>query len=297
MSQQQTSQSPHSRFIPRQPNHRRRVGRRQTESSRFADGLTDSLADSYTDRFADGLTNDHDGSFAKGLADGLAIGLGYLAVSFAFGLYAVSGGMTPLTAAFMSVTNLTSAGQFAGTSLIFTHAPWLEIGLTTLLINIRYMLMSLSLSQKLRAGTGPLQRLLIGYGVTDEIYAVAIMKPGELGATYMAGLIALPVVGWTLGTLTGALVGQVLPESLVSALGIALFAMFVAIVTPQARHSRPVLSVVVLAALLSLAGSYCPMIREIPSGWRLIASTIIASLAGALIAPIEFSADAGGQRK
>ena len=164
-----------------------------------------------------------------------------------------------------------------------------------MLINIRYMLMSLSLSQKLRAGTGPLQRLLIGYGVTDEIYAVAIMKPGELGATYMAGLIALPAVGWTFGTLTGALVGQILPEALVSALGIALFAMFVAIVTPQARHSRPVLSVVILAALLSLAGTYCPMIRDIPSGWRLIASTIIASLAGALIAPIEFSAAAGGE--
>ena len=276
MNQQQSSQSPHSQSIPRIPSHQRRIGRRHIVSDRLAAGPEVSTANGQTGSLANGQA----GSFAKGLADGLAIGLGYLAVSFAFGLYAVSGGMTPLTAAFMSITNLTSAGQFAGTSLIFTHAPWLEIGLTTLLINIRYMLMSLSLSQKLRAGTGPLQRLLIGYGVTDEIYAVAIMKPGELGATYMAGLIALPVVGWTFGTLTGALVGQILPEVLVSALGIALFAMFVAIVTPQARLSRPVLSVVILAALLSLAGTYCPMIRDIPSGWRLIASTIIASQIG-----------------
>ena len=140
-----------------------------------------------------------------------------------------------------------------------------------------------------------MQRLLIGYGVTDEIYAVAIMKPLELSATYMAGLIALPVVGWTAGTLTGALAGQILPDSLVSALGIALFAMFVAIVTPQARRSRPVLAVVVLAAILSLAGSYCPIIRDIPAGWRLIACTIVASLVGALVAPLEFTAEAGGE--
>lgn len=227
--------------------------------------------------------------WSEGLFDGLAIGLGYLAVSFAFGLFAVKGGMAPLTAAFLSVTNLTSAGQFAGTSLIFTQAPWLEIGLTTLLINIRYMLMSLSLSQKLRAGTGLLQRLLISYGVTDEIYAVAIMKSGELRASYMAGLMALPVVGWTIGTLLGALAGQILPDSLRSALGIALFAMFVAIVTPQARKSRPVLLVVIIAAVLSVLATYLPVICDIQPGWRLIGCTIIASLAGAILAPVEFA--------
>jgi len=223
----------------------------------------------------------------EGLGDGLAIGLGYLAVSFAFGIYAANGGMAPLTAAFMSLTNVTSAGQFAGTSLIFQQAPWLEIGLTVLLVNMRYMLMSLSLSQKIRSETGLLKRLLISYGVTDEIYAVAIAKPGEIGAAYMAGLMSLPVLGWTAGTLLGAVAGQILPDSLRSALGIGLFAMFVAIVTPPARRSRPVLFVVILAALLSIAGSYCPVIRDVPSGWRLIAATTVASLAGALLAPIE----------
>lgn len=224
---------------------------------------------------------------AEGLHDGLAIALGYLAVSFAFGIYAANGGMTPLTAGFMSLTNVTSAGQFAGTSLIFKQAPRLEIGLTVLLVNIRYMLMSLSLSQKIRSGTGFFKRLLISYGVTDEIYAVAISKPGEIGAAYMTGLMALPILGWTLGTLLGAAVGQILPDALRSALGIGLFAMFVAIVTPPARRSRPVLVVVIFAALLSTAGSFCPLIRDIPSGWRLIFSTIIASLAGALLAPVE----------
>ncbi len=224
--------------------------------------------------------------FPIGLKDGLPIALGYLAVSFAFGLFAAEGGMHPLTAAFLSLTNLTSAGQFAGTSLIFAGAPWLEIGLTTLLINIRYLLMSLSLSQKIRPGLKPLQRLLIGYGVTDEIYAVAITRPGELGMSYLAGLIALPVAGWTGGTLLGALAGYILPDSLRSALGIALYAMFVAIVTPVARQSRPVLMVVMVACGLSLLGWYWPILQQIPLGWRLIGCTTIAALLGALLAPV-----------
>jgi predicted branched-subunit amino acid permease len=236
----------------------------------------------------------HYGALGEGLADGVPIALGYLAVSFAFGIFAAKGGMAVWTATFLSLTNLTSAGQFAGTSLIFVRAPWLEIGLTTLLINIRYLLMSLSLSQKLRPGTGFLQRLLIGYGVTDEIYAVAAVKPGDLGAAYMAGLIALPVAGWTGGTLLGAAAGQILPDSLRSALGIALFAMFVAIVTPQARQRKSVRLVVALAGLLSLAGTYLPFLSSIPTGWRLIVCTLLASLAGALLAPVA-SQPSGGE--
>ena len=231
--------------------------------------------------------------FRLGMLDGLPIGLGYLAVSFAFGLFAVEGGMAPLTAAFLSLTNLTSAGQFAGTSLIFTGAPWLEIGLTTLLINSRYMLMSLSLSQKIQPGLGPLKRLLIGYGVTDEVYAVAIARPNELSFTYMIGLISLPVVGWTSGALLGSLAGNILPPSVRSALGIALFAMFIAIITPVARQSRPVLLVIFLAVALSILGSYWPWLQSIPLGWRLIGCTVIAALAGALLAPIQSATECG----
>ena len=226
-------------------------------------------------------------AISHGFRDGLPIGLGYLTVSFAFGLFAARGGIAPLTAAFLSLTNVTSAGQFAGTSLIFERAPWLEIFLTTLLGNIRYMLMSLALSQKLQPGIGPLRRLLIGYGVTDEIFAVAITRPGELTTEAMTTLMALPVAGWTIGTLLGALAGNILPDSLTSALGIALFAMFVAIIMPPARQSRPILLVILLAAALSVAGAYCPALRGIPSGWRLIGCTVAAALAGALLAPIQ----------
>ena len=235
--------------------------------------------------------------YQHGLKDGLPIGLGYLAVSFAYGLYAVEGGLTPLSAVIISLTNVTSAGQFAGTGLIFKGAPYIEIFLTVLLINLRYMLMSLSLTQKLRPGIRLLPRLFIGYGVTDEIYAMAALHPGEISVTYMAGLMSLPVAGWTSGTLLGAIAGTILPVTIRSALGIALYAMFIAIIIPPARHSRPVLFVVILAAGLSVAGTYLPAFRSVPSGWRLIACTLIAALAGAVLAPIQTAAESSGSVK
>lgn len=231
--------------------------------------------------------------FQQGLAAGLPIALGYFAVSFAYGLFTAEGGMTPLTATLISFTNMTSAGQFAGTQLIFAGAPYLEIFITVLLINLRYMLMSLSLTQKLRPGISLPGRLIIGYGVTDEIYAVAATHTGEPGLVYMLGLISLPVAGWTGGTLFGSLAGSVLPLAVRSALGIALYAMFIAIIIPPARSSRPVLAVVILAAVLSTAAQTVPLTRDIPSGWRLIAVTLIAAFAGALLAPITPESEMG----
>lgn len=232
--------------------------------------------------------------FRGGLSGGLPIALGYIAVSFAYGLFAAEGGLTPLTASILSLSNLTSAGQFAGTQLIFAGAPYIEIFVTVLLINLRYMLMALSLSQKLRPGIGAFGRAAIGYGVTDEVYAVAALQPGEPGLAYMAGLILLPVIGWTGGTLLGALAGTILPDTMRSALGIALYAMFVAIIIPPARASRPVLLVVLLAASLSAVVQSLPVLRDIPAGWRLIGVTLVSAFAGALLAPIEEDSDGSG---
>jgi len=226
-------------------------------------------------------------NFLIGLKDGLPIGLGYLAVSFAFGIFAVEGGLKPLIATLLSFTNVTSAGQFAGVKLIFTHAPWFEIAVTVLLINLRYSLMSLSLSQRLRPDISLAGRMLIGFGVTDEIYAVAILKEHELSLVYMLGLMTLPITGWTVGTLTGSIAGYILPLSWRSALGIALYAMFVAIIMPPARSSRPVLMVVAFAAVLSVVFEFTPYLSQIPLGWRIIICTITASAAGALMAPIQ----------
>ncbi|NCA99258.1 MAG: branched-chain amino acid ABC transporter permease [Clostridia bacterium] len=223
---------------------------------------------------------------ASGLADGLPIGLGYFAVSFAFGLAAVEGGLAAWVATVISLTNLTSAGQFAGLQLMLAHRPLVEIALTTVLINLRYMLMSLSLSQKLAPGTGLVQRLLIGFGVTDEIYAVSVSQPGLISTRYSLSLLLLPLLGWTGGTLTGALAGSVLPVSVRAALGIALYAMFVAIVMPTIRHSRPVALVAGVAAGISTLIALAPPLAILRGGWQIILATIVAAALGAVLAPI-----------
>jgi len=224
---------------------------------------------------------------AAGFSDGLPIGLGYFAVSFAFGLVAVDGGLSAWVATVISLTNLTSAGQFAGLQLIFAQRPLLEIALTTVLINLRYMLMSLSLSQKLVPGTGLIQRLAIGFGVTDEIYAVSVSRPGLITTHYSLALLLLPLLGWTGGTLTGALAGAILPDSLRSALGIALYAMFVAIVMPTIRKSRPVALVALVAVCVSTGIALTPALSILRGGWQIILATVIAAALGAALAPVQ----------
>ena len=181
------------------------------------------------------------GTYKYGLIKGLPIGLGYLAVSFAFGVMCINGGITPLMATIISFTNLTSAGQFAGMKLILEVASYLEIALTVLLINLRYSLMSLSLSQKIDTNSKTINRLLDSLSITDEIYAIAITEKKKVTTPYLLGLTTLPLLGWTLGTLLGATISQIFPENLLTAMNISLYAMFIAIVVPDAKKNKNVL--------------------------------------------------------
>lgn len=222
-----------------------------------------------------------------GLRDGIPIGLGYFSVSFTFGMLAVKSGISPFHAVLISLLNLTSAGQFAGLTVIVSGASLLEMALTQLVINIRYALMSVSLSQKLDASVKVRQRLLIAYGNTDEIFAVASAKPGTLGKWYMYGLMLIPVAGWVGGTLTGAVASTLLPAAVISALGVALYGMFIAIVVPVARESREVLLVVAAALMLSTAFYYLPVLKEISSGFSIIICTVAAAALGAWLFPVK----------
>lgn len=230
--------------------------------------------------------------FWEGFRYGMPVMLGYFPVSFAFAVTMVGSGMPWYLALLISMSNFTSAGQKAGGGLLLTGAPLAEVGVTVFIVNIRYMLMSLSLSQKL--GNMPLfKRLLIANGVTDEIFFLAMQKKGRLSGWFFAGLSAGPYGGWVLGTLAGALAGTILPPFLTSALGIALYAMFIAIVVPAARESRPVLAVVLIAVGLSCIFRYLPILRQMPSGWALILCAILAAAFGALRHPVE-EAEEGG---
>jgi Predicted branched-chain amino acid permease (azaleucine resistance) len=222
----------------------------------------------------------------KGLKDGLPICLGYLSVSFAFGMMATQGGLPVWAALLISMTNLTSAGQFAGTALILSGGLYLEIAVTTFVINIRYMLMSLSLSQKVDDAMTNLERWVLSFGVTDEIFAVAMQQQGSVNAHYLSGLIATPYFGWALGTLLGATATGLLPAGVRTALGIAIYGMFLAIIIPPARHSTPVLRVVLIASVISCAFKWIPGINRLSGGWMIILCAVIASAYAALRYPV-----------
>ena len=219
--------------------------------------------------------------FREGLRDGLPICVGYIPISFAFGMMARQSGLPVWAAVLISLSNFTSAGQIAGTNLILAGGAYVEIAVTTFVINIRYMLMSLSLSQRLE-GMSLGKRLLVANGVTDEIFFLAMQKPGNrLSGWFFTGLALGPYAGWVGGTLAGALAGAVLPASLTSALGVALYAMFIAIVIPTVRDSSRVALVVALAVLLSCLFHYVPGLNAVPSGWALILAAVTASAVGA----------------
>ena len=224
--------------------------------------------------------------FWKGIKDGIPIALGYLSVAFGFGILAVSMGLSVLQAVGISASNLTSAGQVAGVEIIAAGGTLVEIILTQIVINIRYSLMGISLSQKLdTAGFGTLQRLIVSFGITDEIFAVSYAQKGKIKPVYMYGLILIAFLGWTSGTLVGAAAGAVLPESVMSAMGLLLYAMFVAIIIPAARDSRGVVFTIAAAACLSIIFRYA--VPSLSSGFAVIISAVASAALAAWLFPIK----------
>lgn len=225
--------------------------------------------------------------FKNGLKEGVPIALGYLSVSFTFGLMAVQAGLYWWQAVLISLTNVTSAGQFAGLDIMVAQGTYLEMGMSQFVINLRYALMSISLSQKTDKDFGRKSRLLLGFGMTDEIFGVAASREGEVSKVYFAGLMTLPILGWTLGTLAGAVMGGVLPEMVQAAFGIAIYGMFLAIILPKARENMHFLIVIVMAVIMSCGFRYIPALNKVSSGFVIIICAVIASGIGAILFPVE----------
>lgn len=226
-------------------------------------------------------------SFACGFRDGVSIGLGYLSVSFAFGIIGVGSGLSVLEVVMISMLNVTSAGQLAAVPILAKLGSLIELVLTQVVINARYALMSVSLSQRLDSDVRTRERLLIGFVNTDEVFAVATSKGTMLGKKYFFGLILPPYLGWSLGTLIGAVLGNVLPELLINALGIALYAMFIAIVIPEGRTNKNAALCILVSVILSCAFYFLPLLKKIPSGFTVIIIAVLVSLIFALLAPVE----------
>ena len=241
--------------------------------------------------------------FARGMHDGIPIALGYFAVSFALGIKAASAGISPTAAAIMSLLNLTSAGEAAAIVLIGAGTTYLELAFTQLVINARYLLMSCSLSQRILPETSIAHRMLISYGVTDEIFGISSAYEGRLSPYYSYGAVCVAAPAWVLGTLLGALMGNVLPPSVNSALGVALYAMFLAIILPPAKKSRVIAGLVAVSMLascaLKLAFEHFGW-TGFTEGIRIIVLTVVISLAAAILLPVKDDAaieEKEGERK
>lgn len=225
-------------------------------------------------------------SFKKGLRDGVPIGLGYFAVSFAFGMMAVSGGLTVWQAVLISLTNLTSAGQFAGLDIMIMGGTYWEMALTQLVINLRYCLMSFSLAQKLERNTPWGHRLVVAFGVTDEIFGISASQEGRLNPYYNYGAMCMGIPGWTLGTLLGAVSGNILPAFIISALSVAIYGMFLAVIIPPAKKNRAVLGVVISAMTVSTLFACLPVLKKVSSGFVIIITTVLVAGTAAVLCPV-----------
>lgn len=225
--------------------------------------------------------------FIEGCKKGLPIALGYFPVAFSFGVLVVSSGLPLGLATLISLTNLTSSGQFAGVSLMLVQSSYLEVAMTLLLINARYFLMSLSLSQKIDQKMNTLQRMIVSFGITDETFSVASLQEGTLTFRFMIGFLLVPIIGWTSGTLVGETLMNILPTSIQNAMGIALYGMFLAIIVPASAKSKSVLEVVLVSAVVSVLFYYIPLFSFISSGVKLILATLCGAVYGAWRYPVK----------
>lgn len=222
--------------------------------------------------------------FFKGVRDGIPIFLGYLSVSFGFGILCITLGLSVATAVGISITNLTSAGQVAGVGIIAAGGTLIEMVLTQIVINLRYSLFAISLSQKLDSSFTTPHRILASFGITDEIFAVSYAQEGKVKPAYLYGLILVSTSGWVLGTLLGAVLGQVLPEAVSAAMGIMLYGMFLAIFIPPAKKERGVLVAVIMAAMCSLLFEY--VLTFVSGGFAVIISALVSAAVCAALFPV-----------
>ena len=230
--------------------------------------------------------SDRRSEWLDGVKQGIPIACGYFFVSFTFGILGASLGFRWWETVLISMTNLTSAGQVAGVWTIAAGGSAGGLALSQLLINLRYSLMGISLSQNTDDDFTGVKRATLGFGITDEIYAVAVNRPKPVSSWFFFGLIFLPYFGWSLGTLAGALFGGVIPESVTNVMTLAIYGMFIAIVFPHMRKERGVLVVALLAAAVSCVMYVVPLLSRIPVGFRIIVCAVLAAVAGAILFPI-----------
>lgn len=239
----------------------------------------------------------HSAALREGRRDGLPVALGYFAVAFALGIAARRAGLHPVQGFVASLLCNASAGEYAGFALISTGAALWEVALMTLVVNARYLLMSAALSQKFSPNTPLRHRFLVGFDVTDELFGIAIARPGWFDPYYYYGAMAVSMPGWAFGTLFGVLAGNVLPQRLVSALSVALYGMFLAVIVPPARKDRVVAVLIPLCFLASWGAASLPGLSGLSAGTRTILLTVVIAGAAALLFPLPKEEEREGEHE
>ncbi|MBQ8562573.1 MAG: AzlC family ABC transporter permease [Firmicutes bacterium] len=232
------------------------------------------------------MKNENRQWYLNGLREGVPIGLGYFAVGFTLGIAAREAGITAFQMGLMSLLMHASAGQYAVITVIAGQSGYFAMMVTQFVINIRYLLMSTALSQKIAPDTPMWKRMLLSYFVTDEIFGISASVKGELNPYYNYGAATVASPGWALGTVLGVLVGNILPASMTSALSVALYGMFLAVVIPASKSDRTVAAVVISSMLGSLGFTFLPLLCEMESGTRIILLTVAIAAAAAVIKPV-----------
>ena len=225
--------------------------------------------------------------YKRGLHDGIPIALGYFAVAFALGITAKHAGLTAIQTFLATLLTNASAGAYAGFKIIEENAPYLDMALTIFVVNIRYFLMSCALSQKLAPKTSLLHRVAIGFDVTDEIFGISMAVKGDLNPFYNYGAMTVSIPCWATGAALGVVMGEVLPTSLVNALGVGLYGMFLAIIIPPARKNRAIAGMVITAMAASFAFTKIPFFATMSSGIRVIVLTVVIALGAAILFPVK----------
>ena len=225
--------------------------------------------------------------FMEGMQDGVPLALGYFVISFTLGILAKTAGLSPLQGFIASLLNIASAGEYAGFTLIAAHASYLEIAVLTLVANARYFLMAAATTQRFASDLPLRHRIFVALGVTDEIFGITVARGGVVHPYYNYGAMAISIPSWAVGTSIGVMMGGILPAAVLSALAVALYGMFVWVILPAAKKSRPIAGMVGMSFLLSFAASYAPLVGELSSGTRTIFLTLFIAGVGAVLFPVQ----------
>ena len=233
------------------------------------------------------MKNQNKNAFINGLRDGIPIAMGYFAVAFSLGIVAKKAGLNPIQGFISSLLNHASAGEYAEFTVIMANAPYVEMVFVILITNMRYLLMSCALSQKFQPDTSFMHRFFVGFGITDEIFGISIGRPGILNPYYDYGAMFIALPGWSMGTALGIVAGNILPVSVVSALSVALYGMFVAIMIPASKQNKVVGGVVAVSFAVSFAVSKVSLFENMSDSMKISLLTVIIAAAAAVLFPVK----------